>query len=263
MREFASEYPRTPEGWVIFPNDVPRRKQLFPQEVMKHPAKMQLFMEQSIIEYVSEPGETLLDPMSGSGTIMIGLLMCRNVICLEIEEMYHSIQQMSLAKIKAHPDCQGDAMLLQGNCKLLLPLPCDHIIFSPPYGAAFKPSKEVGEFQASKYRIEQGENVYAKTQGNVGMSNTFLYNMDMEKVYRLCYQSLRKGGTISIVTKDITEAGQRIYLTKWIDKVCKQIGFEFDNWFKAQMMGGPYQDMRRAQGLATIDDEDITIYRKP
>ena len=26
--------------------------------------------------------------------------------------------------------------------------------------------------------------------------------------------------------------------------------------------GGPYQDIRRSQGLMTIDDEDIQIYRK-
>ena len=68
---------------------------------------------------------------------------------------------------------------------------------------------------------------------------------------------------MSVITKDIIEGGERTLLSKWIQKVCKRLGFELQDWFKHQIMGGPYQDMRRAKGEMTVDDEDILIWRKP
>jgi hypothetical protein len=116
---------------------------------------------------------------------------------------------------------------------------------------------------ADKYRVDESNfNIYAKTTGNVGIQNTFLYNQTMEKVYRLCYESLLPGGTMSVVTKDITENGKRVYLTDWINRVCHQIGFKDLLWIKTEQMGGPWQDIRRSKGLPTVDDEDTIIYRK-
>jgi len=260
---FAPNIPKNAQGWYIFPDDVSYRKSLFPKVVMKHLAKMHLHLEKAIIEYVSEPGEDILDPMTGTGTVLVATLMCRNVIGIEIEEFYHNIEQEVWANFQKHPDISGNAILLHGNCKLMLPIPCDHVVFSPPYSTAFKPAKKVSGFVKDKYRVEDGEyQTYAKTTGNVGLYNTFLYSRDMEKVYNLLYKSVRSGGTMTTVTKDIIENGQRILLTKWTQRVCEQAGFRLKDWFKHKIGGGPYQDMRRAKGLETVDDEDIMIYIK-
>ena len=210
-------------------------------------------------------GETILDPMAGTGTIIIAGLMGRKVICIDIEEGYHKLQQEGMElMMEADPSIVSRVILLHGNCKMFMPLPCNHIIFSPPYASAFKPSKKITEIVQSKYRVTEEEfQVYAQTTGNVGMRNTFLYNQDMERVYKLCYQSIRQGGTMSVVTKDIIEGGTRTYLTKWIQRVCKQIGFVQQDWFKTLMLGGPWQDIRRSKGEPTVDDEDTTIYRRP
>lgn len=261
-KQFAPEYTRNEQGWILFPNDVSWRKSLFPQIVMKHLAKMQMYLEWELIKYVSKPGETILDPMAGTGTVMIAATMGRNIICIDIEKGYNEIEHEVLEHMKANYEL-ANVTLIQGNCKLILPIPCDHIIFSPPYASAFKPSKKTSKFVQDKYRVDDDEyTTYARTTGNVGIMNTFLYNMDMEKVYKLCYQSLKAGGTMSVVTKDIIEDGQRVYLTKWIGKICTGIGFVQQDWFKHEIMGGPYQDMRRARGEMTVDDEDIIIYRK-
>ena len=263
IKQFAPDYPRTSEGWIIFPDDVKWRKSLFPPEVMKHLAKMQLYLEWELIKYLTVPGDIILDPMAGTGTIILAAIMDRKVICIDIEEGYNKIQYRVLEYLRNfHPD-MANVTLIHGNCKLILPIPCNHIIFSPPYAGAFKPAKTVSKFVEDKYRVDEEEYTeYARTTGNVGLMNTFLYNQQMEKVYKLCYQSLPVDGTMSVVTKDIIENGQRVFLTKWIDKVCKGIGFVQQDWFKHQIMGGPYQDMRRAKGEETIDEEDILIYRR-
>ena len=261
--EFAPDLQRNPEGWIILPDDVTWRKSLFPEQAMKHLAKLQMYLEQAIYQYVSVEGDTLLDPMGGTGTLMMAALEGRYVITLDIEEGYHELQKEVYTHLLAyHPD-MVPCIQLHGNCKLLLPIPCDHIIFSPPYGQAFKPSKKLTGIVADKYRVSEEEfQEYAKTQGNVGKLNTFLYNQEMEKVYRLCYQSLKPGGTMTIVIKDIIEGGKRTFFSKWINRVCKQVGFVEYAWFKTLQLGGPWQDIRRSKGEDTVDDEDTIIFRR-
>ena len=262
MIEFAPEFPRNEQGWILFPNDTQWRKSLFPPAVMKHLAKMHLYLEWELIKFVSKPGDVILDPMAGTGTVMMAATMGRRVICIDIEEGYHKIQQEVLEHLQRNFDVEN-VVLLYGNSKVVLPLPCNHIIFSPPYAGAFKPAKTISKFVKDKYRVNEDEYTeYARTTGNVGLLNTFLYNQHMDRVYKLCYQSLPIGGTMSVVTKDIIEKGERIYLTKWIKRVCTSHGFVLHDWFKHRIMGGPYQDMRRAKGEETVDDEDIMVYRR-
>ncbi len=269
MADFAPDYPRNENGWIVFPNDKfdKWRQSLFPPKTMKHYAKMQMHVEWELIKYVSKPGDTIMDPMSGTGTVMLAAIMERNVICIEIEEPYHLLQQEVLEHLRLDNEL-SNVTLIHGNCRLVLPLPCNHIIFSPPYAQALKPSKNVSGFVKDKYQVgtetdgEDWYHAYAQTTGNVGLINTFLYHQAMESVYKLCYQSLPVGGTLSVVTKDITEKGKRVLLTKRIEKVCVSLGFTLDSWHKHAVLGGPYQDMRRVRGDETVDDEDIMIWRK-
>jgi len=262
-RQFAPDLPRNDKGWIILPDDVTWRKSLFPESVMGHLAKMHMVLEDAIIDFVSQPGDILLDPMGGTGTLMMAALRGRMVITIDIEEGYHNLQKEVHAHLRRHHPDMAPCIQLHGNCKLLMPIACDHIIFSPPYGKAFKPSKKLTGIVADKYRVSEEEYLrYAETTGNVGMHNTFLYNQDMEKVYALCYKSLPAGGTMSVVVKDIIEGGKRTYFSKWINRVCKQIGFKEHAWFKTEMMGGPWQDIRRSKDMLTVDDEDTLIFIK-
>ena len=93
MIDFAPEFKRDENGWILFPRDVQERKMLFfPDEVMKHPAKMNFHLQQSIIEYVAKPGETLMDIFGGTGTLMIAALQGYHVILIEVEDGYHKLQ---------------------------------------------------------------------------------------------------------------------------------------------------------------------------
>ena len=268
MKEFAPGFPRDEHGWIRFPRDVEDRRNLFfPDEVMKHPAKMNFHLTQSIIEYVAEEGQVILDPFGGTGTLMIAALQGMYVVLLEIEEGYHELQWKAKENLYAEmPEAAERITLLHGDNRFLLPLPCHHVITSPPYAAAMKISKvrKSREDAPDNWLVEQDERMleYSKDARNLSKLNTFLYNQAMEKVYRLCYESLQVGGTMTTVVKDRIESGERVYLSKWITRVCKKIGFKELYWEKWRAPGHGFTNIARSQGKTVVDDEDIMGFVK-
>ncbi len=268
MPEFAAEFPRNEHGWVLFPRDQQERKSLFfPDEVMRHPAKMNFHLQQSIIEYVASSGEVLLDPFGGTGTLMIAALQGYKVVLLEIEEGYHKLQLKAKENLELQVLGAGQLVtLLHGDNRMLLPIPCDHIITSPPYASAMKITKvrKKREDAPDDLLVEHDRQMleYSRSPRNISKLNVFLFNMALEKVYGLCYQSLRVGGTITVVIKDRIRGGKRLFLSKWVDKVCIGLGFESVGWYKHEVLGFSFTKMARSRGEETVDDEDIMIYRR-
>lgn len=266
---FAPEYPRDENGWILFPRDVQDRKSLFfPEEVMKHPAKMNFHLTQAVIEFVAKEGEVILDPFGGTGTTMIAALQGMRVILIEIEDGYHDLQKQAVENLRlADPEAADRVILLKGDNRFLMPVPCNHIITSPPYAAAMKISRvrKQREDAPDDWLVEQDRQMlaYSKSPRNLSKLNTFLYNQAMEKVYTLSFQSLAPGGTMTTVVKDRVDSGQRIYLSKWVDKVCKAAGFELYTWEKWRAPGHGFTNIARSQGKLVVDDEDIMIYRRP
>lgn len=267
--EFAPQYHRNKDGLIEFPEDAELRKRYFPPEVMGHPAKANLHMIESIVEYVSEPGETIMDPMAGTGTIIIAAAMGRRVILLEVEEGYHKLQQQSAEMFQMlNPPTRGNIILIQGDCRKLMPLPCDHIVFSPPYAGILKisskPLRESTRNLSGPYKDSIQD--YSKSPDNVGRHSKFMYNQIMEKVYGLCFQSLRPGGTMTVILQDYYghEYGERkrIYLSDWMAKVCNRWGFDQVGWFKRHARGTGFKRLWASRGLEVVTDEDIVIFKR-
>jgi len=259
---FAEQYPQDERGWYQFPTDVEYRSQFFDPESMKHPARANLWMVQALIDYVSEPGETIMDIMAGTGTTMIGALFARRIICIDVEQKYCNLIQKSLNVLELGETGISDMVtIINEDCKKVLPLPVDHIIFSPPYAAIMKTkgtdklTKEMG----AQYDFAQ----YSTSKGNVGMLNEFFYNQAMVKIYELCFQSVRSGGTLTIIIKDHIRKGERVYLSHWALRCCIKAGFEQADWFKWKPQGSYYLSFKRARGEPTVDDEDMIVLRKP
>jgi len=273
--KFAAGYERTednPEkqikaGWIKFPSDTEYRKSMFfPDEVMNHPAKMNLWMQRAIIEYVSRPGDILLDPNGGTGSLLIGCLEDRHVILLEIEDGYHQLQQQATRNmVEAFPETATKFNLFHGDCRQILPIPCNHIIFSPPYAQAMN-IKKVRDYKegSDNYFRKMDEQMlaYSKSPRNLSKLNTFMYNRAMEDVYQLAYQSLLPGGSLTIVIKDRINNHKRTYLSTWVNKVCKETGFKRMEWYKALLMGTQFTKVRLSRGEEVVLDEDIIIWWK-
>ena len=266
IKLFAPEYQRTPEGWIIYPSDSEYRKTLFPPEVNQHPAKANVYLVQSIIEYVSEPGETIMDIMAGTGTIMVGALIDRSVICVEISEKFHLLQQRALEKFEQLAEgVSNNISLINMPCQIFLPVPeiANHIITSPQYANIIKKSELIDKLTREK----QGSydfTEYAKGVLNLGNMSEFLWTQEMKKVYKKCYESLTSPGSMTLILKDHIEAGVRVKLCQMAIDACLEIGFSYDKTEqqKWKAPGMAYTHIRRARGEITVDDEDIIILRK-
>ena len=260
---FASDYSLNDSGWIKFPPDSDYRKRMFPPEVNQHPAKANVYLVQAIIEYVSEPDEILMDVMAGTGTLMVGALVGRIVICIEISEKFHNIQRAALSHLeKIAPGISNYISLVNLPCQTYLPMPnlADHIIFSPQYAGIMKTKGTDKWNQETGYDF--GE--YSTNPLNLGTMSEFLWTHEMEKVYAKCYDTIKPGGTMTLIVKDHISAGDRVQLTQKAIDSSKAVGFSYDpeeHW-KWAAPGMPYTAARRARGEATVDDEDIVVLRR-
>src|SRR3990167_5730768 len=267
-RQFAPTFPREENGWILFPSDVEYRSSVFPPEVNQHAAKANVHLIQACIEYVSKPGDRLLDPFGGTGTLMIGALAGRDVVLIEISPEFHQLQQTALAKIEEiAPGVGSHIMLINAPLQAVLPIPqfADHIIFSPPYASIMR-SKGTDKLTQEKTDYNMAE--YSQHPLNIGLMNDFIWSQEMERVYQKCYGTLRPGGTITVIVKDHMEKqkdGERkriqLSLSAW--NACQAVGFRSHSWLKWKAPGSVYTHIYRARGWEVVDDEDVLILSKP
>ena len=122
---------------ICFNQDTKDRKRFFKAASFAHPAKMHLQLQIYLIEHYTRPGDIILDPMAGSGTILIATTIGRNVICVELEGKFVKMQQDNYEKLKSIGPMlgyqMGEARILQGDARNLKGLLADNIVFSPPY----------------------------------------------------------------------------------------------------------------------------------
>lgn len=259
---FAPGIERTPEGWYNWGRDTDLRRRLFVEEAMWHPAKADINMLMDIVEYISTEGEVLLDPFGGIGSLMVATTIGRHVITIELQEGYHQLQLRTWNEI-LKDGAIGRFMALRGDTRLLLPIPCDHVITSPPYSNVLATPNErlMGQAAVEKGGMSYQALYQEKDPANFGAMPIFQYNQMMERIYRGMVQSVRVGGTITIIIKDITKDGKRVYLSSWVERSMKQLGLESYGWFKRKAHGIA-SDVRKSQGLDAIEDEDIMVYRR-
>ncbi len=265
-KQFAPEYERDEHGWVLFPSDANYRKEMFPVEVNQHQAKANVFLIQACVEYVSKPGDFLIDPFGGTGTLMVAALANRDVLLIEISPEYYKLQQTALARLEEIATGVSEhVQLLNKPNQLVLPMPsiADHIIFSPPYAAIMK-SKGTDKLTTEKTDYKMAEYTFTSPL-NLGLMSDWMWAQKMEEVYSKCFKTLKPGGSMTIIVKDHMEKRQRVGLTQAAVNTCKNVGFTQDKaeWFKWLAPGSVYTHIYRARGWEVVDDEDIVVLRKP
>jgi len=263
--KFAPGYSRTEEGLVIFPrSDAPLRNKLFPySNQQEHVARCNMYMIQELVEFLSEPGETICDPFAGTGTILVAAAMGRKVVCIEIEEAFQDILEWSILALKTnYPGLEDLVNIIPGDCAKVLPVPefANHFMFSPPWAQVLRKKK------VDQFAIDQGYGAatsYTQTPDNIGNLSDFLYHQKMEQVYKKILQSLVPGGTLTVIIKDRMEKGKRVALGARAQRDCIRMGFEPVCWNKWNAIGGGFAAYNRSIGLETVDEEDLITLRRP
>lgn len=162
-----------PVNEIEFSSDTAHRKQWFRGCSFSHPAKMHLSLQFYLIEHYTKPGDTILDCMSGSGTLLVACALGRNVICVELEKKFVDMQKANWQKIKALGPIlgykMGEAVILQGDARNLESLLADSCIFSPPYGDPIGITGGTTQTFKDKYGYTGDKNIgYSENKNNIG-----------------------------------------------------------------------------------------------
>jgi DNA modification methylase len=266
MKQFAPEYARDEHGWILFPRDDSYRRSMFPAEVNQHPAKANVFMIQSCIEYVSEIDQLILDPFGGTGTLIVGALAGRKISLIEISPLFFELINKAVEYMDKNiaPGLAGNVSVFNLPLQNVLPIPnyADHIISSPPYASLMK-SKGTDKF-TSEHNLNTGEYTYSHPLNLGGMSD-WLWAQEMEKTYKKCFDSLKPGGTFTLIVKDHMKDRKRVALSQAGVDACKRVGFTQDiaEWFKWKAPGSAFTGIYRARGWEVVDEEDVIVLRRP
>ncbi len=257
---FGDKYPRkktATASLIHFPNDGKWRKELFGGG--EHRAKMNLYIIKDFVENYTSEKQTILDPFGGVGSLMFAALYGRDIITVEIERVFYNRTQEYRSYFEEHHKVTGMIMNILGNSMEVLPLPCDHIITSPPYAySVVKHQLDDTQLRVGSYT----DTTYGDTPGSLAALNMFMFKQKIKIAYKLCYDSLRRGGYFCVVMKDIMENNKRVYLSADTTAMCHAIGFEIVDWFKRYAPGGGCPALNRKKGLLSVEDEDIMIMRK-
>jgi len=273
LKTFAPNYPRDDQGRVIFPPDNKRRRELFIPESFEHPARAQLFMIEELITYLSEPGDLIVDPFGGSGSLFVGLTMLRDVHIIELNPEYADMCRKNEVHIRGTYDQGMDHRVYEGpNQQVLSILPHDTVqafIFSPPYaGALAIAGGKLADWGGYTTEHTETYSDMGQLQGNMspfnlGGFNNFMFNQEMKKIYKLCFEALKPGGFTACIIKDRISQGVKDELGLRAMMDMQAIGYEVHDWQRLYMAGSHYTKWHRSKGTKVIEEEHLIMMKKP
>ncbi len=202
------------KSWFVH-NPPPRRK-----DVLTHPAKFPETLAQEFIEFFTKKGDTVLDPMMGTGSALVAALRAgRHSVGIELNPKYFKIAQQLLQDEQAalgRPAARLGLNLY--NCdaaragELHLP-PIDYVITSPPYWDMLHAR---GAATQKKRRATPGLDVVYSNDprdlGNVGDYAEFVERLAL--IYEALDPVLKPKAYLTIIVKNVKKGGQ-IYPLAW------------------------------------------------
>ncbi len=208
------EWLKFQKSWFIH-NPPPRKK-----GVLVHPAKFPETMAQEFIEFFTKEGETVLDPMAGTGSTLVAALRAgRNSYGIELNPKYAKIAEQIIEeeRISLGTSIQNlKSEIIHGDARLAanyeLPL-IDYVLTSPPYWDMLR--VKGAETQKKRRDSEEMDVHYSDDPNDMG--NIEDYNVFVEKlieIYVGLKPMLRDKAYLTIIVKNVKKGG-KIYPLAW------------------------------------------------
>lgn len=200
-----------------FKVDTKLRKQWFTDISFSHPAKMSLPLQLWIISKYTKEGEVILDPMAGSGTLLVSCSMGRNVICVDLEDKFVKIMEGNWEKIQQRgPQLgykMGWAKILQGDARNLEGILADKCIFSPPYGELANEKKNTKSNVSREERLRRAGHNPKEFMGgiarNASIEDGLRYSHNEDNIGNLPYGDIDKIITSPPYAESLTRKSDR------------------------------------------------------
>jgi len=202
------------KSWFVH-NPPPRRK-----GVLRHPAKFPETMAQEFVEFFTKKGETVLDPMAGTGSTLVAALRARrHSYGIELNPGYAGIAREVLAEERAALGTSAEGLKAEvftadaaQAAGLGLP-PVDYVLTSPPYwdmlhahGAATQKKRRAAPELDVFYSDDPAD------LGNLPDYEEFLSRL--VGIYTGLKPLLRDKAYLTIIVKNVKKGG-RIYPLAW------------------------------------------------
>jgi len=206
-----TEWIRFQKSWFVH-NPPPRGK-----GVLLHPAKFPEGLAAEFISFFTKRGETVLDPMMGTGSALVAALECgRNAVGVELMPKYAEIAEERLRN--AQPPLGEDApqfRAITGDARKLLDYDIgevDYCLTSPPYWDMLRRAG----FETQAERAGKGLDVHYSDDpsdfGNIADYERFLE--ELCEVYRAVAELLRSRRYLTVIVKNVKKGGT-IYPLAW------------------------------------------------
>ncbi len=211
----------TPKQWLKFQKSwfihspPPRRR-----EVKQHPAKFPETLAQEFVEFFTKRGQTVLDPMVGTGSTLCACLRSgRHSIGIELNPEY---ARMAAQIVKAEQEKLGEqaaelrAEVINHDAARMheLDLPTiDYVLTSPPYWDMLH--ARGAETQRRRREAADLDLTYSKHEADLG--NIHDYDEFLSRlvaVYSNLRHVMRPKAYLTIIVKNIKKGG-RIYPLAW------------------------------------------------
>ncbi|MEZ0395714.1 MAG: DNA methyltransferase [Anaerolineales bacterium] len=202
------------KSWFIH-NPPPRKK-----GVLVHPAKFPETMAQDFIEFFTRRGQTVLDPMAGTGSTLVAALRAgRHSYGIELNPKYAEIARQIIAEERTALGKPAEGLtseVITGDASraLDLGLPiCDYILTSPPYWDMLH--ARGAETQKKRRAAPDLDVFYSQDPNDLG--NIHDYEAFLEKlvaIYAGLKPLLRPRAYLTIIVKNVKKGG-KIYPLAW------------------------------------------------
>jgi DNA modification methylase len=215
----------TPKEWLKFQkswfvhNPPPRCK-----DVLRHPAKFPETMAQEFIEFFTKRGQTVLDPMAGTGSALEAALRSgRHSVGIELNPAYAQIARQVLETVRAElgEPAQGiRAEVLTGDATRAVELlagshlsPVDYVLTSPPYwDMLHAPGAETQRKRRSSPELDLVYSSHPDDLGNIADYQEFIHRL--VAIYQGLKPLLRPGAYMTIIVKNVKKGG-KLYPLAW------------------------------------------------
>ncbi len=209
------------KSWFIH-NPPPRKK-----GVLVHPAKYPETMAQEFIEFFTKQGETVLDPMVGTGSTLIAALRAgRNSYGIELNPKYAEIARQIVEEERVSlgqrvEDLKSEIINENASNATNLGLPTfDYVLTSPPYWDMLH--AKGADSQKKRRDADELDVVYSEDSNDLG--NIHEYDRFVEKlvdIYEGLKSLLREKAYLTIIVKNVKKGG-KVYPLAW--DIARELG---------------------------------------
>jgi DNA modification methylase len=217
-----------PKSWLKFQkswfihNPPPRKK-----GVLVHPAKFPETMAQEFIEFFTKHGETVLDPMAGTGSTLVAALRAgRNSVGIELNSKYARIAEQI---IEEERNVLGEKVegvmskVIHGDAARIADFGLstfDYVLTSPPYWDMLR--ARGAETQKKRRSTEELDVHYSEDPNDLGNIEDYeLFLGKLVEIYKGLKPYLREKAYLTIIVKNVKKGG-RIYPLAW--DIARELG---------------------------------------